>query len=691
MNGMSMIKHVILRHAEKVERAMPDLPMALDSAKVDDIILTAEQAVAGVINFAWNGQTPVKVGRKDIDWSGTHIRHQEWPAQLNRFYYLVPLSQAYRSTGDERYAEAARDYITDWIRAHPTKPDWAMAAYDNTLNLCIRVGHLSRMGWMGTLPVFLGSPHFGDSLVQAMLESMEVQLAYEMRHMPNVMNWRIAAADGLVAAGLKLEFLPGARAWRDFGVKVLNDAWHRQVMPDGCHAERNPSYHTWMTRVMTGYCNLGRALPELGLVMEPARVAMMWEYALESTRPNGEFNGLHDCNGERTGAWSASRPAAAIAREREAFLRAWNLPVTDPPLARYLPQAGQVLLRTGWTQDDAAVTFDASIWGYSHCHLSRNSIQLHAFRQTMLVDPGTITYEGSDPMSAHAKSTSAHNTCTLNQYNQSETNPQNVAAFHGNGYNLVQSVYEGGYWEGDYRWGFSHMAKGIWASHHRWMLWVQDLGLVIMDSMQRPSGELVREREMPPSLECNWQLAENARLSLALDGSGAEVDYGNCGLTMLFAHRPPGTETRVFTGSRSPLRGWLPTVGGVVPAPQIVQQVPRMERLHEEFLSVMIPWGAGGPVCPVTTAVRKSEGDRYGQLTLAWADGRRDDVYWSFRLTMMQEANPDFDTDASLVHIRKDASGRVVKACAADGTFLAPFVKESRPDPGVIVWEPDVR
>jgi hypothetical protein len=685
---MNDIKESIVKAAAAVEAALPMLESPLASATTGEAALkVADQAVDGIVNFTWNGQTPTRVGRVGIDWSGAHHKHQEWPAQLNRFFFLSPLSQAYKATGDERYARAARDYLQDWLRAHPTREGWKLAPYDNTLNLSIRVGHLGgRVGWTGALPGLLESPSFDEAFVRAVLESIRVQLAYEMKNMPTVMNWRIAAADCLLAAGLKLSFLPEAAAWREFGVAVLNDAWHRQVLPQGCHAERNPSYHGWMTRVMTAYCNLGRALPELGLVMEPRRVARMWDYALACIRPNGAFNALHDCTGERMGPWNPVRPGDSLRRERERFLREWNLPPGDPPANYFISQAGQALLRTGWGEDDQYVTFDASVWGYSHCHLSRNSIQLHAFRQGMLVDPGSLTYEGSDPLSTYGKSTRAHNTCTLNGQNQGEADPQNVIVLHGPGYNLVHAAYEGGYWEGDFRWSFSHMAKGIGASHVRWMLWVQDVGLVVFDSMRRHPAAPRGQAEQPPSLECNWQLAENAKATLAADGSRADVDYGDCGLAMLFAHQPEGTRLQLFAGSRDPLRGWLPVEGGIVPAPQIVQELPRMEYVDGEFVTVLLPWGKSRPLQPVSATVWKSDDDRFGRVTLAWKDGHTDEIHWSSRLSMMLGRQTDFDTDAALVHVRKEAGGKVVKACAAGGTYLKPFLPQVLLEPGVLVW-----
>ncbi len=683
------MKEQIREYALRLKKRMANVrnePLANASRGRD----VADRAVEGILLFRWLGDIPTHVGRKNIDWSGSHHGHQEWRAQLNRFLQLAPLAYAYQETGEERYAEAARDYIEDWIRTHPHRPEWRMASYDNTLNLSIRIGHLHRNpgGWLGSLPIFLSSPQFDDAFVEQIIESACAQLDYEMGHMPSGINWRIAAADCLIASGLRLAFLPQAQHWLEFGVACLNDAWYRQVLPDGVHEERNPGYHTWMTGVMTLYCDLKRAFPELGLVMEPVRVAAMWDYALACTRPNGAFNALHDCTGERSGAWSDDCPAASIRRERAAFRSRWGLPESDPPLFFYSAGAGQALWRTGWDEDATYVTFDATQWGGGHCHLSRNSIQLHAFRQTMIADPGTFSYEKSDPFSWYGKSTRAHSTICLNGYNQSSTNPSRTTMFTAPGYGFISSDYEGGYWDGEWLWGFTHLGRGIWASHWRGMLWIQDLGLMIGDSVQRIPNEPPDRSDTPPTLECIWQLAENADVDLCPDGRQAEVRYGrDKGVRFLFAHRPVGSEVRVIRGQREPLRGWMPGKGQMEPAPQIVEYLSAMPNRHEEFWTVLLPWGNARPLPAVRVSTWKETHDRSGRLVLEWDTGVLDEIHWTYRLLMMLGKKEGFETDAGLLHLRRDAGGRILRAAAIGGTFLRPFISERRETPSLIVWD----
>jgi len=634
----------------------------------------AEKAVLGRIYF--NGVHETEVGRRNIDWSAPQHQHQEWPAQLNRFFFLLPLAAIYRKTGDERYAEAARDYLAEWMRAHPTRPDWERASYDNVLNLCIRMGNSQSPGWLGTLPVFMQSPVFNAAFVEEIVASCAAQLDHLMKHIAPHINWRIANADSLLVSGIRLAHLPGAECWRQFGLQVINDAWHRQVLPDGAHCERNPGYHGWMTRVMADYWKLARIMPELGLVMDADGVARMFDYALACTRPNGSLNAMHDCQGERTG----SQPNEAL-RRRAAFRLAAGLPNELPPAAQYFPDAGQVFLRDGWGEDAAYLTFDATRWGGGHCHLSRNAVQLHARGRSLLVDPGYLTYEAGDPLSAHGKSTRAHNTLTLNGWNQGENDPAHTRVLSAPGYDFVASDYEGAYWSAPYTWNFREgRGEAIYASHNRMLFWMRGRAVVVIDSLMREPNRIPEPPEDIPSLEANWQLCEGGDVEL---GAGRAVArYGDANLLLLFPLVWPEMTLSVHAGERNPLRGWLPGKGEFLPAPQLTLFREKMEGHYAELATVLIPFTGDMP--GVSAAAAKTDGQRPASLKLTWDDGTADELWWTYRGLIMLGAIGNYETDGGMLHLRRDAAGKVAGGCAVEATYLTPVDTAARRMPGLI-------
>ena len=76
----------------------------------------AEKSAEGFVPFHHLDVKYTQVGLKNIDWSGKHHKHQEWPAQLNRFFQIPPLAAQYAATKDERFAQAAKAYKSTSIR-----------------------------------------------------------------------------------------------------------------------------------------------------------------------------------------------------------------------------------------------------------------------------------------------------------------------------------------------------------------------------------------------------------------------------------------------------------------------------------------------------------------------------------------------------------------------------------------------
>jgi len=253
---------------QQIEEATPEL------------LERAAKIARGTV-FFYN-RTPVEVGLKDIDWTGTHIRHQEWPAQLNRFFHLGPLASAYRATRDEVYARAARAYIEDWIRGDPYAHATAVRAGDNTLNVSIRLGTSVHAGWSGVLPVFLDSPAFDDAFLNQILVSITGQADFLSRHLSPVGNWRISQLDALVFTALRFPFLDNAKQLSQTGFAGMRTALENQLLPDGVHIERTPGYAAWMTRVAANYFRLPKLLPGTNAWVDRVRLVGALDYVAQS-------------------------------------------------------------------------------------------------------------------------------------------------------------------------------------------------------------------------------------------------------------------------------------------------------------------------------------------------------------------------------------------------------------------------
>ncbi|MCJ7751936.1 MAG: heparinase II/III family protein, partial [Armatimonadetes bacterium] len=386
-----------------------DLPSA-----TPELLTRAEKIAAGTVFFY--GRMEVEIGLQNIDWTGSHVGHQEWPAQLNRFYHLPPLAAAYRETSDERFAEAARSYIEDWVRSHPSyETAQRFMPGDSGLNMSIRLGTSHAAGWGGALPAFLASPAFDDSFLQTLADSLSVQAAFLADHLTPWGNWRISELDALVFTALRFPFLEGAPGLLARGIKGMRSALGTQFLSDGVHIERSPGYHEWMARVLASYYELARRFPEADAKVDGDAIVRAFDYAAHD-----ELFGVNDSR-------APHRDPDPLRHQRErkdvlAKLLPAKGPPADPPLEQVFPHAGHVFLRSGWEPGADYLAFDAGTWGGGHCHLSRLSFVFRSGGRELVADPGILNYEMSDPLGPYGKSTRAHSTLNLNGWNQCEAN-----------------------------------------------------------------------------------------------------------------------------------------------------------------------------------------------------------------------------------------------------------------------------
>ncbi len=672
MTAITDIKPALRQAAERLAAVYPPPPVYPASTEIDtrtrETLKVADAAVDGVLMSCFDSTNRKHLGRSGIDWANLGPL-----SVLCRMQFIGQLAAAWHVLRDERYAEAARDYISDWMAFWTTDQNKGKLEADGSLSLCCR-----NAVWASSLHLLLDSRPFDDAFVARVVEFVDGQFEWLRRHLSTTINWRIFEANALLQGSLYLPFLDKAADWQHFAGSVLNDGWCRQFLADGVHEERNPVYHCGMTGTYHGLLKLARQLPELGLSMTVERITPSYDFLLACTKPNGYICGLNDSQSAYTGhRRDGVYTEGQIGMDGEAIWRDWRgacgLPAEYPTTSQVFPEAGLAFLRSGWNEDAAWMSFDGSGWGGGHCHLARNAIQLHALRQSMVVDANGCY--NSDQW-RYLRSTRAHSTCNLNGLNQSTTNPNRLRTHHAPGYDAVFSVYEGGYWDLEHTWSVTHATKGIWAQHARILFRVQDRFAFVVDSMFRLPHQPEDPESDRPSFECVWQLAPDAEISLQPERDRAVAQWKDAGLLVLTPIRPEGSRFETYCGATDPLRGY---VGIEKPAPQIVLNTPRMDRSHDYYVSVLSPFK--GRRAPEVEVEAKSPMGQVGYVRLRWADGTADEVHWGCNFNLMLGAQADFETDSSLVHLRKDATGKVSGGCCVNGTFIAPFDTAVRAKP----------
>ncbi|MFP4176875.1 MAG: heparinase II/III family protein [Candidatus Brocadiia bacterium] len=623
-----------------------------------------------------------------------------------KFGFLVRLAAGWQNTGDEEYAEAARDYLEDFMDHRGDDP------FDGEVRTQGRVGH-----WLSALPYFLDSDLFEEKLVRRIVDSARVQLNWLVGSEMGRGNVRLMMANTFVKGRLLLPFIEESEDWIQRARDNYRDAARRDVEADGSHIEHDPHYHKCYQGAFENLLLWSRAFPEEELPAFPELAARIFDYAVASRLPNNEECGVQD----GVGAWIGEGSMDSLLERRAEVRRLAGLKDDSPPLAQAFPDAGQVFMRTGWEPDDQYVIFDGTRWGGAHSHLARNGIQLHAFGRTLVADPGFFSYwmqhsakhgdELDNRIGPYAKSTPAHNTLNLNGWNQAPVNPNFLDAYLSPDCHAVASRYAGGYWPGWYGWWFGDgFGAGVHAEHSRILIWLPDRAAVVIDSMVRWDEERYGDEEQQnPRLEMNWQLSPGP-VTLEEEARRVTTHNDDANVLMLFPRLADNMTLSVKKGQMDPFRGWIGTgrearpmleEAGVfddpelaewkgrsyAPAPQVCAVAEPMNGYNDTMVTVLVPFeGQNAPGLEVDSVNcdALSSGTVGGNITLQWEDGTRDTVVWTPELKTGIGEYKDVLTDGCVLHTRQSAEGEIVRGTTLDATFCEPFTDKRRSTAGPI-------
>ncbi|MGZ4334473.1 MAG: heparinase II/III domain-containing protein [Gaiellaceae bacterium] len=240
------------------DRTVARSPFAHVALQVDDaerrrVLDAADDALARRVDLLGSG--PCELGRP-IDWLRDPKTGHRWPSgyaprleyanldrpsdvklpwEISRVQWLLPAGQAYILTGDERYAEAARDVLDEWIAANPYAGtvNWSV-----TMEVALRI-----LSWSWLLGALGTSASWRDPGFRGrFLRTLWLHGDYTSRHLERSDvngNHFTADAAGLTFAGLLFDHEP----WASEGWRLLVEELPRQVYDDGVDFEASAVYH----------------------------------------------------------------------------------------------------------------------------------------------------------------------------------------------------------------------------------------------------------------------------------------------------------------------------------------------------------------------------------------------------------------------------------------------------------------
>jgi uncharacterized heparinase superfamily protein len=265
------------------------------------IMAAAERALAREIDLLGTG--PTKLGMP-IDWLRDVRTGDRWepafcrsidyvnrgrpsdvkiPWEISRLQWLLPAGQAFRLTGEERFAAAARDIVDEWIAGNP---------YAWTVNWsCTMEPALRILGWTWLFHQFARSRAWADEGFRGrFLSALYLHGQFVEKHIERSSingNHLTADAAGLVFAGLFFGSIGDAPRWAAAGWSELVREIERQVHPDGVDFEASVPYHRLVVELflLPGRYRQAFALPIPSVYAD--RLRAMARFTSAYSRPDG--------------------------------------------------------------------------------------------------------------------------------------------------------------------------------------------------------------------------------------------------------------------------------------------------------------------------------------------------------------------------------------------------------------------
>lgn len=358
-----------------------------------------------------------------IDWNDHQNDDPEWCFMLSRMDYLDHLLLASLLTGEIRYTDKAKEYILNWIAAHPTI---VSEPSTRTLDTGIRV-----MNWMEALP-YLSMLHvLNEDELTRITDSMLAQMQYlKENYLPKykTSNWGSIQTCAIVSVlpFLRADFL--SDPLYQWALDEMTLQFSIQVYPDGMHWEQSTMYHIEVL-------NYGmKAVHYMGLHLQPCPSAVKEQvYALAKAlvgqlTPSGEIETFGDS--DRVCARDVLSRAALLFDDPTfrfvgldeldpeslyvlgvpAAQRYATLPASAPQSMHYDGEdSGMYTLRSSWDKDASFTMFTNGSLGSGHGH--SDNLHLSACYQgdPVLIDSGRFTYREDHPLRVQLKGMAAHN------------------------------------------------------------------------------------------------------------------------------------------------------------------------------------------------------------------------------------------------------------------------------------------
>jgi hypothetical protein len=385
----------------------------------------------------------------DLDAEETGDKKVIW--ELNRHQHFFTLGAAYWLSKDEVFANTFIQHLESWMKQNPPGigVNWM-----SSLEVSFRA-----MSWIWAFQFFRDSKYFTAEIFEKALKFLHVHGRHLEKYLstyysPNT--HLTGEALGLYYLGTQFPFFKRAEHWRQLGEEILFAELDRQILSDGVYFEQSTWYQRYtidfylqflILKTLNGEGSKNSLQEKLAL-----KTQQMLDFMMYLTRPDGTTPIIGDDDGGRALPHSSSKSndfravlatGAAVfgrgdykfvtgqATEEMLWLLGFEGLKSFETLREFRPEfnskafqtGGYYVMRDGWDSTDNFLLIDGGNMGGlsgGHSHADNLSIEVVAGGRTILVDPGTYTYHESKELRDYFRSTSAHNTLTINDISSSE-------------------------------------------------------------------------------------------------------------------------------------------------------------------------------------------------------------------------------------------------------------------------------
>ncbi len=533
---------------------------------------------------------------ESIDWDfnpGT----AHWGHDLNRFTYLSPLTAAYHSTQDKRYARKAIDLILDWIAKADfsqmfTGSRYVFGSYlNNALHISI---------WARTVQSLLPHNILTPLELATIVKSLHDQCVYlQIVTAGHAGNWPTIGMRGMLPVIAAFPFRD-SNLLADYAVQLLHDQIADQVLPDGVQDELTSHYHSVVLanlfECIPGLTALGKSLTPQTLHTF-GKMLRYWQAAVTPGAKTQIANNDSD-------------PIVVDKHWDTAKSLGFAHLLDDPALIgpRLYEYAGVAFLRQTARDGDLYLAFDIGPFGRSHQHEDKLSFMLHAHGKDILVDPGRHLYDNSAvSFRAHLKHTRAHSTILIDDLGQNSAahrptwisrTPCPVT------WSTSPTLTRAG---GFYDLGYGPQPQSpndqpqVHAIHHREILFVDQTFWLILDCVEAHPDH-PDQKQHTIDLRFQYGPTSNPIITPLLPQSPAQPSAQtpvqvittdpDANLLLLSLPSIPFESTQIRRGQKSPDEGWYsPVYGSIQPAPNLSLKA----RSTFPFHCLTLLWPSKGP------------------------------------------------------------------------------------------------